>query len=140
MHSFEAWRDVTLVAFVLGLLVWAGTAARVAPGAAPPRVNGKYSLTFAGDGMGSGDANVTPKKVKISGTVADATGSRLQFNADLEIDSSTYRFAGTGTLGSQTVSVSGRLDADDKSVRKCRVTATYLAADGTAGRIAGAHK
>jgi hypothetical protein len=139
-QRFDQWRDATLVAFTLGLLVWAGATARVASGTAPPRINGSYSLTFAGDVKGTGDAVVTPKSVRISGTVTDSAGNELQFSAPLDIDASTYRFSGTGTLGTQTVTVSGRLDPDDKSIHKCRIVATFVASEGPAGRIAGGHK
>ena len=90
--------------------------------------------------MGNGDAVVTPKTVRMTGVVPDAAGNDLQFSASLDIDSSTYRFTGTGTLGNQAVTVTGRLDADDKSIRNCRIVATYLASDGSAGRIAGGHR
>ena len=126
---------------MIWLTVCAGTPTDVSPAKAPPRINGRYALTFAGDGTGSGDAVVTPKSVRITGTLTDDACNKISFSAPgLDIDSSTYRFTGTGTLGGNTVTVSGRLDADDKSIRKCRIVATFLASDGAAGRIAGEHK
>jgi hypothetical protein len=144
-HPAEVVRDVILIALVALALLWPPLASpsderRFDPGAAPPRVNGAYKVSFAGPGVGSGRAVVNPNRVKIDGTLTDAQGNETAFDApDLEMDRSTYRFKGTGTLGGVALTVSGRVDPDDKTLKKCRLVATFTTIDGRAGRIAGAH-
>ena len=136
--SFEAVRDTLLVVLLAGLLIWAGSVTLRAPANAPPRINGKYTVTFAGDLTGQGKAVVTPKKVKIDGTFVDEQGNNVKFSSQLDIDASSYRFQGSGSVGAAAATISGRLDADDKTLKKCRIVATYLTDDGKAGRIVGA--
>lgn len=112
-----------------------------APSAAPPRINGAYELTGKGPNVVIGKAVVSAQRVKVTGTMTDAAGNNLDFSApNLPLDRSTYRFTGTGTLGSSTATVSGRLDPDDQTVKKCRIVGTFVAADGNAGRFTGGHQ
>jgi hypothetical protein len=140
--KFEPARDALLSVLAATLLLWAAVISnRAAPSVAPPKIHGKYELTFAGPGPGSGTAVVTPNAVKIDGTMTDAQGNEITFSATkLPIDRSTYHFKGTGMLGNSPATITGRLDPDDATVKKCRIAATFVAADGRAGRIVGASK
>jgi hypothetical protein len=142
IEMFETWRDGVLVAVVAALLVCAGVVGfRMSPSKAGPKMNGRYEVKFAGCGTGTGSANVNPNFLKIDGTMQDPVGNVLTFSAKkLDFDASTYRFKGDGTLDGIPAKVSGRLDPDDTSVKKCRIVATFVADDGKAGRIAGEHK
>jgi hypothetical protein len=133
-------RDALCVVCAAALLLWATTSAWRRTAKAPPRLNGPYSVTFAGSVTGTGRAVVNPQKVRIDGTVRDAAGNELRFTVpDLDMDRSTYRFNGSGTVGSASVHISGRVDPDDTALGRCRLTATFLATDGTAGRVVGSH-
>ena len=140
--KFEPARDALLSVLAATLLLWAAVIPKSAtPSVAPPRIHGKYELKFAGPGPGRGTAVVTPNAVKIDGTMKDAQGNQITFSAaKLPIDRSTYHFKGTAMLGNSPATVSGRLDPDDATVRKCRISVTFVAADGRAGRIVGATK
>lgn len=84
---------------------------------------------------------VSAQRVRITGTMTDAAGNDIPFAApDLSIDRSTYRFTGSGALGLTTATVSGRLDPDDQTVKKCRIVGTFVATDGNAGRFTGGHR
>jgi hypothetical protein len=139
-HRLESARDSLLAVLAAGLLLWAASVTLRTPATPPPRVYGVYTLTLAdaGGGGGTGKAIITPRMVKIDGTVVDGQGNSVDFSAaKLDMDMSSYRFRGTGSLGGVAVTVSGRIDANDKTLKKCRVTATYLTADGKSGRIVG---
>ena len=140
--KFEPARDVLLSVLAASLLLWAAVLSKTAtPGVAPPKINGKYNLIFGGPGPGTGTAKVAGKNVSLEGTMKDAGGNEIVFTATkLSIDRSTYHFKGTGMLGNSPAEVTGRLDPDDATVKKCRITATFLAADGRAGRIVGARE
>jgi hypothetical protein len=132
---------VVIATLFAALLVFAGVVGLRSPSKAGPKMNGAYDVQFAGCGTGTGKAVVTPKKVKIDGTITDKAGNVLTFSAaKLDIDMSTYHFKGEGTLEGSLVNISGRLDPDDASVKKCRISATFLAQDGKAGRVVGEHK
>ena len=133
-------RDALCIACAAALLLWATSSAWHRSAKAPPRLNGPYTVMFEGTVTGTGKAIVNPQKVKIDGVVRDAAGNQVRFSVpDLDMDRSTYRFNGGGTIGSTTVRVSGRVDPDDNALGRCRLTATFLAADGAAGRVVGAH-
>jgi hypothetical protein len=145
IEIFETWRDGVLAIVVAALLVWAGVVgSRIAPSKAGPKMNGTYEVKFAGCGSGTGKAVVNGggKRVTITGTLTDASGNVLPFNADkLDIDGTTYHFRGEGTLDGSPVTITGRFDPDDTNVKKCRIAATFLAADGSrAGRVVGEHQ
>jgi hypothetical protein len=141
-HKFEPARDALLSALAATLLIWAAATSRTAnPGAAPPKINGNYELTFGGPGRGSGTAKVAGKNVNVDGTMKDAQGNEIVFSATkLTIDRSTYHFKGIGMLGNSPVTITGRLDPDDATLKRCRISATFVAADGRAGRFVGGHK
>ena len=138
--KFEPARDVLLSVLAATLLLWATVISKnPRPSVAAPKIHGRYELTFAGPGPGRGTAQVTPNAVKIDGTMKDAQGNEITFlAAKLPIDRSTYHFKGTGMLGNSPATITGRLDPDDATVKKCRIAATFVAADGRAGRIVGA--
>jgi hypothetical protein len=139
--SFQLVRDVLLCVASAVVIIWSASLAARAPAAAPPRINGAYELAGSGPNTVNGQAVVSAQRVRITGTVTDGSGSGIPFSApDLAIDRSTYRFTGTGTLGSTTATVSGRLDPDDQTVKKCRIVGTFACSDGQAGRFAGAHR
>jgi hypothetical protein len=140
--SYQLVRDVLACAVSAIALIWAGAVAvRRAPSAAPPRINGAYELTGSGPNIVTGRAVVSAQHVRITGTMTDAAGNDIPFTApDLSIDRSTYRFTGSGTLGSTMASVCGRLDPDDATVKKCRIVGTFAATDGNAGRFTGGHQ
>ena len=140
MPHFESVRDTAIAVLLAGVLVWTA-AVRLPerrPAKAPPRINGAYTVTTAGDLTGKGKAVVSPKKVKIDGDFVDAHGNIVKFSSHVDIDASTYRFHGNGSVGSVGATISGRIDSDDKTLKKCRIVATYLTEDGKTGRIAGA--
>jgi len=121
------------------LLIWGIiVGARPAP-LAKPNPNGAYPVTLAGNGHGSGKAIVAAKKVKIDGTMDDGHGNLLTLSAPkLALDNSTYRFTGTGTLNADPVNISGRIDPPDGTLKRWRVTATFVTTDGKcAGRVLG---
>ena len=140
--KFEPARDALLSVIAATLLLWAAaTSNSVTPGVAGPKINGDYALTFGGPGPGSGTAKVAGKNVWIEGTMKDAQGNTIAFSATkLTIDRSTYHFKGTGMLGNSPANIAGRLDPNDATLKKCRISATFLAADGRAGRFVGAHE
>src|SRR3954452_14252245 len=112
-HHFESVRDALVVAVCAALLVW-GAAFIARPPVDPsakPNPNGKYDLTLVALGRGTGKAIVTTKKVKIDAKLDDGKGNILILTAPkLNIDNSTYRFTGIGTLNMSTVNLSGRID------------------------------
>ena len=125
----------------IAILVGSTWVADRSPSAPPPRINGSYRVKFAGTVNGEGKAVVSAKKVKLNGRLTDRTGNELDFSTpDLDLDASEYRFKGVGTLGGSPVKVSGRLDPDDKTLKKCRIVATFVASDGNAGRAVGEHQ
>ena len=134
-------RDVVLAFASAGAVVWMAAVAGHAPSAAPPRVNGAYELVGSGPSVVVGRAVVSAQRVRVDGVVIDAAGNRVPFVAnDLAIDRSTYRFHGTGTFGSAIAKVAGRLDPDDKTIKKCRISGMFSAVDGNVGRFMGAHR
>ena len=140
LPNFESARDTAIAVLLGALLIWAGsvTLRDTSPAKAPPRINGAYTVTSGGDLTGKGKAIVTPQKIKIDGTFLDAQGNAVRFSSQLDFDSSTYRFNGSGSVGKVGATISGRVDADDKTLKKCRIVATYLTEDGKTGRIVGA--
>jgi hypothetical protein len=147
IRHIDALRDVLLVVIAAVALLWpppsGSSDERLDLGAAPPRIYGAYKVTFAGFPgyeTGKGRAVVTPTRVKIDGTLSDAAGNQITVDApDLAIDRSSYRFKGTGTVGGVAMTIAGRLDADDRGIRKCRIVATFVATSGKAARVAGEH-
>ena len=139
--SFQLARDVSLCVASAVVIVWSASIAFRSPSAAPPRINGAYELTGSGPNSVSGRAVVSAQRVRITGTMSDASGRAISFSTrDLVLDRSTYRFTGAGTLGAASATVSGRLDPDDETVKKCRIVGTFTSSDGQAGRFAGAHR
>jgi hypothetical protein len=137
-HRFESARDALLAVLAAAFLLCVVSVTLPAPASAPPRIYGAYTLRFGGAGAGQGKAVVTPKTVKIDATIIDEEGKSIVFSApNLSIDKSSYRFRGTASLGGVAVTISGRIDPDDKTLKTCRVVATYLTADGKSGRIVG---
>jgi hypothetical protein len=147
---FETVRDALVVVACAALLLCAGLFVVVRPPpvdpAAKPNPNGAYWLTLAAQGRGTGKAVVTAKKVRIDGTLDDGRGNLLTLSAPkLAIDSSTYRFSGTGTLNSSTVNISGRIDPPDtdpdpksRALKAWRFTATFITTEGRCtGRVVG---
>jgi hypothetical protein len=147
--QFELLRDALVVAACAALLIWGIVVAGHTSLAAKPNPNGAYDVTLGGDGHGSGKAVVAAKKVKIDGTLNDGHGNVRTLSAPkLSIDSSSYRFSGTGTLDAQPISISGRIDPPDdpnnlnpgnpKLRKNWRISATFVTADGKcAGRVLG---
>jgi hypothetical protein len=139
--NFDRTRDVIacVMAAALLLCAWRPATTPVANAAAPPRLHGAYKLTFVAlQGAGAGTAVVNPKWLKIDGNITDARGNKIAFSAPkLDLDRSTYRFTGTATVGGSPAKISGRLDPDDRHLKRCRISASYLAVDGSAGRVVG---
>lgn len=137
------FRDVLLAIVSAAAILWlapVGSAPTPDPAVAPPRINGAYDLEGAGPGVVVGRAVVSAQQVRVTGTYTDASGSAVPFSANLSMDRSTYRFKGTGAVGTSLAEVCGRVDPDDKSIKKCRVSGTFFAADGTTGRFMGPHR
>jgi hypothetical protein len=129
------------LAVATAILIGSSWLANRSPEAAPPKIFGAYRVTFAGTVNGEGKAVVNPNKVKIDGKLKDKHGKELDFSApNLDVDVSEYRFKGLGMLGGSPVKVSGRLDPDDKTLKKCRIAATFVGTDGNAGRVVGERK
>ena len=147
--QFETVRDALVVTGCAALMIWGIIVAghrSVAPKPKPP--NGAYKIIVAGGGGGSGTgkAVVSAKSVKIDATLDDGHGKQLVLSASkLDFDASNYRFSGTGTLNSDVVSISGRLDPPDpdvdpkqRNLKNWRITATYTTTDGKCvGRAVG---
>jgi hypothetical protein len=146
--QFETLRDALVVAGCAALLIWGIVVARRTSLAAKPNPNGSYRITLAGGngGTGAGSAVVSAKFVKIDATIDDGHGNTSILTASkLAIDSSTYRFSGTGTLNTTVVKLSGRIDPPDadgdpkqRTLKNWRFCATYTTADGKCvGRAVG---
>ena len=138
-NNLQVMQDALVCLMCAAAILLGGALVAVrTPAAAHPKIYGSYKVVFAGSSNGTGKAVVTPKTVKLDGTLVDAQGKKFDFSAaSLAIDSSTYRFKGVGTLGGSPLKVSGRLDPDNKTLKQCRIVATFLAADGKVGRVVG---
>jgi hypothetical protein len=144
----ETLRDALVVTGCAALLLWAIIVSGRMSLAAKLNPNGAYKviLVGGGGGTGSGKAVVSAKFVKIDATIDDGHGNVATLTAfKLPIDSSTYRFSGTGTLNASVVKISGRIDPPDtdadpqhRTLKNWRFSATYATADGKCvGRAVG---
>lgn len=143
---------VRLTALVLlGLVITSvpGPAAQTRP--SPEKVNGNYVLVFGGYYTGRGNGTVGARSVTIRGNVTDESGATGNFVATCKRDGN--HFSGTGSGPGFSVTIRGRLDPSSqgssqgsgkgsgkglgKGLRAARLTCTYIAAGGKAGRVAG---
>jgi hypothetical protein len=110
-----------------------GLGGRFTPGRRSPRSSdGNYQVVVTGYYFGQGSGTITDTTVTLSVPLKADDGSTPTLQApSLTIDG-TY-FSGTGTIGSATANIQGRLDA----ARASRLTATFKTSDGHFGRIAG---
>ena len=123
---------------LLGLVVTCppDSAAQTRPSA--DKVFGSYKLTFAGYYTGEGSGTVTPKTVMIRGKVTNDDGTSGNFFATCKRDG--YHFSGTGSGPGVSVNVVGRIDPSNKRLTAARLTCTYVASSGQAGRVAGVRR
>ena len=124
---------------LLGLVITCppDSAAQTKPSPNIDRVLGAYKLSFAGYYTGEGNGTVTPKTVMIRGRVTNDDGSTGNFFATCKRDGN--HFSGTGSGPGVSVKVTGRLDPANKRPSASRLTCTYVASSGQAGRVAGVH-
>lgn len=137
---YRRTRDIFRLCIMLllgALIVTApiGSVAQTQP-AAKNSVNGAYRLLFAGYVTGRGTAAVGQKRVVIIGQVTDEAGASGNFRAQCPRNGNYFSGAGTAP-GGATVTVKGRLDPSNKSLRAARLTCTYIVSNAKAGRIAG---
>ena len=121
---------------LLGIILTAPTGSVAQPGQNPPveKVNGGYALVFAGFYTGSGNGAVTPKQVIVQGRVTDETGATGNFIVRCPRNGNHFR--GTGNAPGGSVTVTGRLDPYNKSLKASRLSFTYIVS-GKTGRGAG---
>jgi hypothetical protein len=129
--------------FLLGLVVVTaptGSVAQTRPSgaAAAAKVNGRYEIVFAGYLSGRGNGVVGGPNVIIQGQVTDETGATGNFIARCKRNGNYFR--GTGSAPGGSVTVKGRLDPSNKSLRAARLTCTYIISSAKTGRIAGDRK
>jgi hypothetical protein len=138
-----------VVAGCAAFLIWGIIVAGRSQSAPKPNPNGNYKVIVAGGtgGTGSGKAVVSGFKfVKIDATLDDGHGNTLVLAAaKLDLDSSSFRFSGMGTVNGTATKISGRIDPPDpdldpkqRTLKNWRLTATYATPDGKCvGRAIG---
>ena len=94
--------------------------------------NGSYVTVVAGFYTGTGTAEVKDDKVSIKAEVVADDGRKGVFIANNLMFEGPY-FSGAGMILDESVQVHGRLDA----ARASRLTATFTAPNGRAGRVVG---
>lgn len=107
--------------------------------AADPRVQGAYALEYRGYLEGTGIAAVSAKAVTVNAHVKDPAGSAGNFVAP-NLPIVDGRFQGKATVLGLDVSLSGRLDPPDETVRTARLVCTYTLSNGMHGRFIGLRK
>lgn len=133
----------SMVVILMTGVLWA---AIPPPPAGDPRlnINGPYDiLAVSGDAAGEGQATVSNGgPVSLHADLVDGvTGRsmRLQANGVMTMG----RFVGSGTFDGVGVSLDGRADPMDRAgdvVIDGRFVATFVAADGRAGRVMGSRR
>jgi hypothetical protein len=141
--GLRAWRQTSpavanalVVVAVAVLLLCAIVAQRRLSAQASP-IDGTYTVQFGGAARGLGQARVAGKNVTITGNLIDGGGNPVSFSAG-GLKLTGTRFKGTGSVGADAISISGRIDPADTTSPKPRLQATYLG-NGEAGRTVGLH-
>ena len=115
------------------LLLIATAATTLAKPGSRPGTIGDYELTFYGDLHGTGTATINPALLKLTAKLDSATGIGGTLSVKLHIGNG--RFIGEGTLGKDTVEVSGRVDGPEGGiVMAARLTIIVRTSDGRVGR------
>src|SRR4051812_34349195 len=141
--SLRAWRQRSpmvgnaVVVIVVAALLLCAIVAQRRISAQPLPIDGSYSVQFGGAVRGLGQARVAGKNVTITGNLFDAGGNPVTFSAGGLKLTGTH-FKGTGSVGPDAISISGRIDTADTTSPKPRIQATFLA-NGEAGRTVGLH-
>jgi hypothetical protein len=100
------------------------------------KVNGAYTVVFAGYLTGRGTANVSARNVIINAPqIGDEKGANGNFHA--KCTRSGNHFTGTGSAPGGTVTVKGRVDPSNKSLRSARISFTYVISSVKTGRAVG---
>jgi hypothetical protein len=125
--------SVTLLAGLVFAVPGSSTGGRFTPGRRSPRSSdGNYQITVTGYYFGQGSGAITDSMVSLSVPLKADDGSTTTLQAPSLTINGTY-FSGTGTVGTATAMIQGRLDA----ARASRLTATFKTSDHHFGRIAG---
>ena len=131
-------RELAPIGLAAVVLLWAamaGASSGLANGKNSKNSTGSYKVQFGGYAKGSGSASVGPANLTITGTVTSEGGKKQNFQATLTLENN--RFFGDGTLDGVPVSVSGRVDPPDATLKVGRLSGLYRTVDGQVGRISG---
>lgn len=97
---------------------------------------GPYDLQVRGFLTGQGRANVAAKQVHIKADCKDDNGNTVSLNLHVRTDDKG-RFAQVVSIGSDTLTIQGRIDPAGASVKTPRITCTYRTSGNQYGRIVG---
>lgn len=134
-RAVASWLSLIVFAIAIGNLPRID-APRLAP--SEDRINGAYNVVAAGYVTGTGNAAVGASSINITMEVQDIYGESGRFHAQGFLENG--RFAITGTVLGQAVTVEGRVDpreTRDGVMVPARISSTFRTADGSYGRICG---
>ncbi len=123
---------------LLSTLAMQAFSASPPPRGSPRPRTGNYSLAIGGIVHGNGTGSISGTQLTLT---ADVTGDAGSGKLDATLTLTANHFEGTGTVLGQPATFKGRIDqpddAQERTIRGVRITATFKTADGNYGRLIG---